>query len=506
MRVRRNNGASYDIIENMVNRSKFYFLLLGAILFCLAFSGCQVIEMFQVTSMPLETATPELRLNQVTDIPTLPAITPTSTPQIGAYVQYEDPSDIFTRVTIEMLPAKSYDQVVIFGTVEGFTTQTDAWGNTVSTGNLKISHHSGTEFSVTCDNFCFYTDARRSLISADKAVKGSEVIIFGASDETLTDINADLIAVHTIADIPQGHAVDLSQLPSGLTYTEFELDSFPQLNPIRVSGSAAAVPTATATPDPYGAYNSYDTGTSNNYGYTGYGRPTSTPNRPPTETPTPVSSSEPEPEATEDLNQRLTARLNHSLASRSNYSFGAYGEQYSVYIEYEQDQNRDPKHPTRADMNIESNGYAFTDYWIPYVQNPMFYNWGVVCYGGDWYLPLRVTVDIDPDPEITDLVYSDRTLRSQQNFDSQQGYLRSFGYSILDSKLFYFYQKEDGYGISINRQDFDLGFDDIPFGYVGSYTEIDPFYSDDLITFFGHRGDKWYYVELEKPETNYYYW
>ena len=497
----------------MWHRLKLLTLIPALFLFALLGSGCRMTEVLRITPAPLESPTPKLQLNQVTDIPTLPVITPTSTPQIGSYVLYEDPSDIFTRVTSEMLPGRSYDQVVIFGTVDGFTTQTDAWGNTIYSGDLRVSHHSGTEFRVTCDDFCFYTDALRNLIPSDKVTRGSEVIIFGAAGETLTDISADLIAVHTLAEVPEVRFPEMSGLPSGMTYNEYELDSFPQLNPIRISGSSASpVSVPTSTPDPWGyTADTASTYTDNTYSgnYTGYGKPTSTPNRPPTATPTPIPEKTAEPQVipTQDLNALLQARLTHTLANRSNYTWGAYGERYSVFLEYDHDQNRDPRHPTRADISIESNDYAFTDYWIPYVQNPMYYNWGVVCYGGDWYLTLRSSVDLDPDAEVADLVYNDRTIRSQQNFDAAQGYLRSFGFSIIDSKLFYFYQTENGYGISINRQDFDLGFDDIPFGYVGSYTEIDPFYSDDLITFFGHRGGKWYYVELGKEEPQYgYYW
>ena len=157
-------------------------------------------------------------------------------------------------------------------------------------------------------------------------------------------------------------------------------------------------------------------------------------------------------------------------------------------------------------MNVMSNGYDFTEFWFPYSQNPMFTNWGIVCYAGDWYLPIRVSVDIDPNPDVTDVIYTDRTIRSQQNYDRERGYIRSFGYSIIDRKLFYFYQNENGYGISIDRQDFDLGFDDIPFGYIGAFSEMDPFYADDMITFFGHRGSQWVYVELRAPENPYGYY
>ena len=476
--------------------------------------GCRMIGIFQMTPLPLETETPQLKLNQVTDIPTLPPVTATPTLPIGAMVRYMDPGDIFTQVKAEMMPQKGYQQVVIFGTVTGFLTRTDEWGNMLSTGEIELAHHSGVDFRVTCDDFCFMVDAHKNLLPRSALEKGSEVIIFGAADEAVTNINADMIAIHTLAPAVDYMEPDLSAFPNDMTYTEYALAGFPQMSPIRVQ---AAPVTDTPTPASTDEVSDENTGTDSGYGYDygydygyydPYFRPTSTPNRPPTVTPTPEDPGVPQIQPTEDLNDRLTERLTHSLEGRSGYSIGAYGEKYSVYLEYDQDQNRDPRYPTRALADVESNAYTFTEYYIPYVHNPMFVNWGVVNYGGDWYLPLRLTVDIDTDPNVVDIVYTDRTLRSQRNYDEEMGYLRSFGYSIIMNKLFYFYQKENGYGISINRQDFDLGFDDIPFGYVSGYTEIDPFYSDDLITFFGHRGGKWYYVELRENEAmkNNYYW
>ncbi len=468
--------------------------------------------MFSITPVPFETSTPQLSLNQITEIPTLPAITATPTLSAGASIEYEPPEDIFIKVSQEMLPAKPHEQVVIFGTVTGFTTQTDQWGNITSASALEISHHSGTEFKVNCDDFCFHVDARKNLLPSSAVKEGSEVIIFGASGDEVTDINADLIAVHTLAEVP--HVTDLpdmSQLGSNLAYTEYELVGMPQMNPIRIEGvELTAVPEATPTEEPSQQNTGQDSGSETtggyDYGYTSWFLPTSTPNRP-QRTATPQETEIVEPTPTKTLNDRLTDRLNHTLETRSTYSFGSYGEKYTIYIEYELDQNRDPRYPTRAMLDVMSNSYSFAEYWIPYVENPFFYNWGIVNYAGDWYMSLRTSVDIDPEPGVVDLVYSDRTLRSQTNYDAQKGYIRSFGYSIINRTLFYFYQKENGYGVSIGLTDYDLGFDDIPFGYLGTYAEMVPFYSDDLITFFGHRNGKWYYVELgpQNPDAGYYW-
>ena len=468
-----------------------------------------MLPVFQMTPVPLETATPQLGLNQVTEIPTLPPVTATPTPSMGNLVNYVKPGDIFIQVKEEILPEKPFQEVVLFGTVKEFVLQTDAWGYVTATGGFTLDHHSGTEFTVNCDDFCFYVDAHKNLVSFAKMVEGSEVMVFGTSTEEVTMINADLIAIHVIREDPVPQQANVSGFPANLTYTEYELESFPTLNPISIRAAAATstpLPTATeeATETPYGYTENYDTA-GYGYGYDYYWyRPTSTPNRP-QRTPTPDETGTPEPTPTLTLDEHLSSRYNHSLEDRTDFKYGMYGEEYSAYIEYDQELNRDPSHPTRADLIVTSNGYDFTDYWIPYVENPMFTNWGVICFGGDWYLSFRLTVDIDSDPMVTDLIYSDRTIRSQQNYDKARGYIRSFGYSIFNKQLFYFYENENGYGIALNNQDYDLGFDDIPFGYVADYAELSPFYSDDLITFFGHRGDKWYYVEISSSDQLYYY-
>lgn len=143
-------------------------------------------------------------------------------------------------------------------------------------------------------------------------------------------------------------------------------------------------------------------------------------------------------------------------------------------LEYDTEGNQDPYYPTRSNLTIYSNGYEFYSFWFPHVESPFFYNWGIVNYGGDWYLPIRMTVDINPDPDITELIYSDRTIMSQMNFDKSFNYIRSFGFSIIGYNLFYFYQRPGGYGIAINRVDYPLNFDEIIFGLVGDYQDLKP--------------------------------
>lgn len=308
----------------------------------------------------------------------------------------------------------------------------------------KVEHSSGVEFMVNCDDFCFYVNDQKKIINPEKVVEGSRVAVFGiSSSEDYTIINADAIAADIqTADVSMAsNKTDLSTFPYTLEYKEYELKSAPALNPLLL---------------------------------------------------TPVEGS---------LDQNLKDRLQTSLSNRTRFIYGLYGESYSTTLEYDQDGNRDPAYPTRANMIVESNSYSFYDFWFPHAKSPYFTSWGIISYGGDWYLPVRLTVDIDPDPVVSELIYSDRTIMSQLNFDKTNNYFRSFGFSILSNSLFYFYENEKGFGISLNRVDFDLGFDEVPFGMVDKYQELNPFYADNLITFFGRRGDTWYYVEIKEIEN-----
>ena len=151
--------------------------------------------------------------------------------------------------------------------------------------------------------------------------------------------------------------------------------------------------------------------------------------------------------------------------------------------------NRAVGYPTRAQLSVYSNAYEFFTMWFPYAAAPFPQVLGILNYGGDWFLPLRLTVDIDPDPAVSEIVSGDRTIMSQLNFDRAYGYVRTFGLSILNSTLFYFYERENGLGFSLNRTDYALGFDEILFGQIRPYAELNPFYSDYLIAFFGKRGE-----------------
>ena len=97
-----------------------------------------MLPIFQRTPIPLETPTPQLSLNQVTDIPTLPPVTVTPTLSLGESVNYLAPGDIFTQVTAEVLPEKAFQPVTLFGSVKTFTVQTDVWARSCRPAVLRL--------------------------------------------------------------------------------------------------------------------------------------------------------------------------------------------------------------------------------------------------------------------------------------------------------------------------------------------------------------------------------
>jgi hypothetical protein len=422
-----------------MNKLDFYRLfksisiLVLLLLIPVLLTGCYLLETVNQVPIPTNTAVPEVDLDILPTLPTLIPEEPTETPVPQSNIYFETNSSIFSRMTNEQVPARVNQVIRFIGTV----SETDS-------SQYKVVHSSGVEFTVNCDDYCFYVNDQKKIIAAEKIGKGSRVAVFGTSgSEDYKIINADAIAVDIReTDISMAsNKTDMSTFPYTLEYKEYELKSAPAINPLTLL---------------------------------------------------PVEGS---------LDQNLKDRLQTSLGNRTRFIYGLYGESYSTTIEYDQDNNRDPSYPTRANMAVESNSYSFYDFWFPHIESPYFTSWGIMSYGGDWYLPIRLTVDIDPDPIISELIYTDRTIMSQMNFDETNQYLRSFGFSILSNSLFYFYENEKGFGISLNRVDYDLGFDEIPFGMVDKYQELNPFYADNLITFFGRRGSTWYYVEIKEPES-----
>lgn len=429
-------------------RKAGFFLTFLAVIAGLTLGGCALIDItLNVTPLPAaeRTATP---LINIAALPTLPRLAAEPT-------EAAEPET--TETTGRSSAPIQYDNDPdIFRDYPGddFTAEKGSAlrlrGTAESIGQYVFELAvPGSRLAVSCDDGCFVTDPAKRTVPFSAVKTGGEVIVYGATDaDDAAKVIADLIVVREKkAPVKRTQSDDLT-LPYGFYYKEYRLTAAPTLNPL-----------------------SFTT-------------------------------------ADNELNvaEKLTERRKLTLAERNDFAYGMYGEIYSVGTEYTNPANRAIGHPTRAQVSVYSNAYEFFKTWIPYVNAPYDHLWGVLNYGGDWFLPTRLTVDIHPDPTVDEIVFSDRAIMSQLNYDRAYGYLRTFGYSILNYNLFYFYERdEDGCGFALNRTDYPLGFDEILFAQLRPYAELNPFYSDYLIGFFGKRGDDWYYGEVTADAPVYYY-
>lgn len=409
----------------------------------LSMGGCEWIEISLTGTTPIpmrsSTATP---LINIASLPTLPRLAAEASATPLPLTGAERSSE---RISYDNDPD-------LFRDYAGDAYDVQNGGAVRLSGTVSALTHdsftlksAGLEVNVKCDDGCFLTDREKRLVAFSSLRDGEEVLVFGAADpEDTGKITADLIVSSGGRSKARGSTAEIYP-PAGFYYHEYRLKELPTLNPLSFE-----------TTDP-------------------------------------------------DFNaaEKLAERMKLTLTERNLFAYGMYGESYSAGTAFTTDENRAAGMPTRAEVTVYSNAYEFFSTWIPYVEVPYDQLWGILNYGGDWFLPMRLTVDVNPDPGVTDVVFSDRTIMSQLNYDKAYNYLRTFGHSILNSSLFYFYEREDGCGFSLNRVDYPLAFDEIFFQLQRPYAELNPYYSDYLIGFFAKRGEEWYYAEVTADEPLY---
>lgn len=425
------------------------FRLLGltaAIILIFALSSCTLIEI-ALNATPVAPEMTATSLINIASLPTLPrlAAKPSATPDAVAT------ETVNSAIRYDNAPDifRGYPGDEYFAE-KGVPVRLKGIVETVSGYSFELDADYGVKLAVHCDGGCFLTDRAKIPVAYENVTAGNEVIVYGATDpDTADKVIADLIVVHDVRPVERADAPNPGDLyfPAGIHYTEYRLKDVPSLNPLSFE---------TTDPD-------------------------------------------------FDVEANLAERLKLSLAERNEFAYGAYGEIYSAELDYTTPSNRAAGYPTRSRLTMYANGYEFFSTFIPQIPTPYDAIWGDLNYGGDWYLPLRFSVDINPDPKVEEIVTCDRTIMSQMNFERNFGYIETFGYSILNYNLFYFFRKANGIGFALNRTNYELGFDDVIFGEIKPFTELNPFYSDYRIGFFGRRGETWYYAEVNSDIPTYYY-
>jgi hypothetical protein len=82
------------------------------------------------------------------------------------------------------------------------------------------------------------------------------------------------------------------------------------------------------------------------------------------------------------------------------------------------------------------------------------------------------------------------------SLNDQLGYEEIFGLQTLHGKPFYFFKREGKIDANYAGVDVPLGFDEVPHYNCCSASTLNPTIYPNLVTYFGRRGDTWYYAEI----------
>lgn len=112
---------------------------------------------------------------------------------------------------------------------------------------------------------------------------------------------------------------------------------------------------------------------------------------------------------------------------------------------------------------------------------------GLWTYGRHWALEILYAT-----PEVwTGQIFIDGDMVNQD-----KNYEEAFGFQMLSSRPFFFYQHNGQIGISYDGQEADLGYTSIPHYLCCAESVLNPIPAENMVAFFAQRQGKWYYVEI----------
>jgi hypothetical protein len=87
-------------------------------------------------------------------------------------------------------------------------------------------------------------------------------------------------------------------------------------------------------------------------------------------------------------------------------------------------------------------------------------------------------------------------IQDGKSLNKQHGYQESFNFQIMKDKPFYFFKKDDQIGISYDKKEVLLGYDEVPHYYCCEPSMLNPAASRNMVSFFARKNNEWYYVEI----------
>jgi hypothetical protein len=121
---------------------------------------------------------------------------------------------------------------------------------------------------------------------------------------------------------------------------------------------------------------------------------------------------------------------------------------------------------------------------------------GLWAYSNHWALEIaHVTEKFSLNNQIS-LDSVGQIIQDGQLLNERIGYDEAFGFQLMNGKPFYFFKRDGQIGISYDNQEIQLGYTQIPHYQCCSGAELNPKRTQNMVSFFAQRDDKWFYVEI----------
>lgn len=121
--------------------------------------------------------------------------------------------------------------------------------------------------------------------------------------------------------------------------------------------------------------------------------------------------------------------------------------------------------------------------------------WGLWAYGTHWAVETALVNNQQSGNEVASTATGNVAVDGQ-SLNDQLGYQESFGLQTLNGKPFYFFKVGGKIDASYDGHDIALGYDEVPHYNCCSAASLNPRSYPNLVTFFGRKGDTWYYDEI----------
>lgn len=94
------------------------------------------------------------------------------------------------------------------------------------------------------------------------------------------------------------------------------------------------------------------------------------------------------------------------------------------------------------------------------------------------------------------LEVSGQIIEDGESLNERYGYDETFGFQLLHGTPFYFFKKGSAIGAVYDRQEVQLGYNEVPHDGCCSPGELNPISAENMLAFFAQRDGRWYYVEI----------